>query len=647
MRINGMPVPPSDLAPVGGKEGKGAHGAAMEFEVGDEIQAEVSVSDDGRLTLKTADGSILNARSERPLALFAGEILRLVVTGKKDGVLLVTLGEENATPHEVLRRLGEPATPRHLQMATEILKSSLPPSPAVWEKLAHALQYFQELTPDQAVFMLEHHVPINKQNIQLLGRMSGEEYKLGQMLARLVDLLVQEAPSGATTETVAPGAAALGGGMPGIDAAPGTTVEVRAAVSDAAETRAATPGTVATPGEATPGTADVRAATTPGATAPETVTTPETITADTRAAADTRTAAPGDVADVRATTPGAATTDTAAAAPGAAADVRAATTGATDNRVTVPETGVPGPAAPGAAAVRTAAPEAAPTTAATPGAVADVRAAVPGDVADVRATTPGAADVRAAVPGAATDNRAAGLGTAPGTATATTDTAAARPGAAANRTAAPAPQAMEALRVKISDLFLRIRPDHGLAPEEINADKLHRELAETLRAIAGQAETLPAERRDAILSLLKDIASDARFSPLLDRFATVVQWPLSVGGHKAEGELYVFRDKNKKTRIDPRNATLFLSLTTARLGCVEVFVRVIGNQVECDFKLAEKEGVVATQGQADTLRGLLESQGYRLARSSFAKKEKPAANLPEIRLQRDDFDKRYTFEAKA
>ncbi|MDR0380566.1 MAG: flagellar hook-length control protein FliK, partial [Oscillospiraceae bacterium] len=182
-------------------------------------------------------------------------------------------------------------------------------------------------------------------------------------------------------------------------------------------------------------------------------------------------------------------------------------------------------------------------------------------------------------------------------------------------------------------------------PRAMDADQLTRRLLDALRAAGEAASAHPPAERMRAEAVLRDIAAGVRFTQQLGNFAAVVQWPVMLNGREATAELYVFGgDSGARGRIDPKNATLFLSLGTANMGRVEVLVKVIGQQVECDFRLPSKEQANFVRSAAPKLGALLEGAGYRLTRSSFIQSLEPAAGPLAVAEARAFFDRRYRFD---
>jgi len=165
-----------------------------------------------------------------------------------------------------------------------------------------------------------------------------------------------------------------------------------------------------------------------------------------------------------------------------------------------------------------------------------------------------------------------------------------------------------------------------------------------LTNIIETARGLPEQTRTELLSTAREIVQTLRFTEQINQCTAFVQLPVNINGEKTTAQLYVFNDSEEKKKIDPQNATLFLSLKTVNLGTVEGFVKVIGTGVEADFALQTEEAAGHFRAGLSDLSNLLESRGYRLERvtAAIAKTDEP---LPPAAVEkgRQEMVGRYRF----
>jgi hypothetical protein len=213
--------------------------------------------------------------------------------------------------------------------------------------------------------------------------------------------------------------------------------------------------------------------------------------------------------------------------------------------------------------------------------------------------------------------------------------------------AAAVPLSDQALLDKVANLFRRIdRSRASLLPRELDAPKLMRELSEVLHGLEDKAATMTGESRANLQQVARELESGVKFMSQLNNFTAFVQLPVTVNGERATADLYVFNDSKDKRKIDPENATLFLSLATASAGRVETYVKVIGKNVECDFALETEQTAALVRREMPRLLHLLDAQGFRLQRTAATTQTEPAGVL-EVKQRHDRRTSRYQFNALA
>jgi hypothetical protein len=196
---------------------------------------------------------------------------------------------------------------------------------------------------------------------------------------------------------------------------------------------------------------------------------------------------------------------------------------------------------------------------------------------------------------------------------------------------------------KLMSLFKKVDPGnpHRL-PNELNARELARELDEVIDAVKQRLSELEPRSREVLTRSLNELEQSVRFLDSLNRFTPIVNIPLQWGNERTTAELYVFNDSRGK-KIDPQNATVFMSLMTSNAGRVETMIKILGKSVECDFNLESDEVADDMRGSMHTLYKLLDAQGYRLARSSAQTAEK-AADIFDVSKIREQNKSRYFFD---
>ncbi len=555
---------------------------------GDRFSAEVVSADGEALTLKTSDGSLVSARSVTPLPVNPGDVLTLAVTDRQNDTLFVSLRQEGA--RDALQRLELPATAQNTRLMSALLDANLPA--ASIKTALSAMSAHAALTPEQAVWMMENDIPMTDKNISLLQQLERQELSLGAKLADLSALL---------------------GALPG-EGEPATALPANTAAPNPAAGQAA-------PAEAAKGDAVSQ----PPAAA---LAASEAVVSD--SVGQPNAGAPTVPTDANATPNAAQTT-----APSAAA-TQSNPAGALPTPESVPvdgQTPALNQAAPNELNAETTAAQTAARPETQPGqtpAASTPAPAAPPLAPGALASEPTAAAIPAAQEAAVRQEPAT-----PQFADTTAQTAAAQAG----RTAPP----LNRLQKLVSSLFVNLGRELGGDAAALEAGKLSRQLSDTLREVQREIAHLPASQQAGAGALLREISVGIQFASQMNHMAAYMQIPVRIGDHQTNAELYVFADEKGQKKIDPRNASIFVSLDTATLDRVETMIKVVGQQVETDFSLPSPEAVSMLSGQSERLLSLLGAQGYKLTRSAFHLKEQ-ASGPVSVQKNMDRFTKRYRFD---
>ncbi|MDR0381310.1 MAG: hypothetical protein LBH86_04885, partial [Oscillospiraceae bacterium] len=183
--------------------------------VGDVLEAEVLTVAERQFTFRLPDGTVLSARSETVLQASPGDTLWLTVSGQSDGVLLVEAAGGRSDARSLLHQWKAGQTPQNVRLVSAMLNAGLPPAERLFRWLASALVSVPDITPEQAVFLRAHNIPLDKQSVAFLNRMSRQDLMLGRQLLGLIELLCPAAEPAGRADTAGivsmPGRAAAAG----------------------------------------------------------------------------------------------------------------------------------------------------------------------------------------------------------------------------------------------------------------------------------------------------------------------------------------------------------------------------------------------------------------------------------------------------
>ncbi|MDR0325965.1 MAG: hypothetical protein LBI19_07745 [Oscillospiraceae bacterium] len=570
-------------------------GEPVQLVEGDKVTAEVmEVKPDGTLTLKMPNGQRFLAEILAGRTLVPGQRVALTVTEVRGGVPMVEITGEGASSAETfLKAMKAPSSEFHLALARESLLQQAPFTPKQFAALIKTAAAFEGLTPEQAVFMAKHNIPINRETVARYQAVTQPQAQLGALLQKLLDILPagKQAPPGTQQPVQLPQSGTVGQAAP------------QPVTSRAPMVQSAIPSSHFQP-------VPVPVADSSAPPAPQ---TPQTPLAQQQVMAQPQTPqqniSQAQVAQ-------------AVYAQGEApAPPTAAVAGNTPQPLSVAAEPAAQPTPPA-----TQAQQPPQTVQANPSAQAPPQGSqiVQSPQSPLNILSP-------PLPSSSLPSLTEPVQTAQTEVGQTVTAEPAKPLAEASpavrsqhtatqpNQAAPQPETAPFIRELLDALFARVAPGRNRElPWELDPPKLTREIGRLLTSVIETARELPVQTRTELLNTAREIVQTLRFAEQINHCAAFAQLPITINGERTTAQLYVFNDSTEKKKIDPQNATLFVSLKTANLGTVEGFIKVIGTGVEADFSLRTDEAAGLFCAGLPELAGLLEARGYRLERVTAA-----------------------------
>lgn len=163
------------------------------------------------------------------------------------------------------------------------------------------------------------------------------------------------------------------------------------------------------------------------------------------------------------------------------------------------------------------------------------------------------------------------------------------------------------LKNAISDDWL-IKPFDVEKKDNVTA--LYQRLGSQLKSMSDTiSNTLGAESK--LGSTVTNMQNNLDFMNQLNQIFQYVQLPLQMSGQEAHGDLYVYRNKNKKVSEDG-SVSAVLHLDMDNLGPVDVFVKMKENKVSTNFYVMDDSVLDLINDNIHILNERLEKRGYTM-----------------------------------
>lgn len=175
------------------------------------------------------------------------------------------------------------------------------------------------------------------------------------------------------------------------------------------------------------------------------------------------------------------------------------------------------------------------------------------------------------------------------------------------------PDSAEEQKAVLKPLLDFLQRQWTITPEEV-ADKeqvenLYHRLDKQLKGLTNVLENI-GQTENAAYKAVTNLSQNVEFLQQVNQAYTYVQLPLRLQQGEAHGELYVYTNKKHLAREDGQISAL-LHLDMEHLGPVDVYVAMMGENVNTKFYVCDDEMLDFLMGHMDILTKRLEKRGYQ------------------------------------
>ena len=165
----------------------------------------------------------------------------------------------------------------------------------------------------------------------------------------------------------------------------------------------------------------------------------------------------------------------------------------------------------------------------------------------------------------------------------------------------------------------------GDVEKKDNVTALYQRLGSQLKSMADTINnTLGADSK--LGNTVNNMQNNLDFMNQLNQIFQYVQLPLQMSGQEAHGDLYVYRNKNKRISEDG-SVSAVLHLDMDNLGPVDVFVKMKENKVSTNFYVMDDEILDLINDNIHILNERLEKRGYTMQARMMLHDDKDEGDL--------------------
>lgn len=169
-----------------------------------------------------------------------------------------------------------------------------------------------------------------------------------------------------------------------------------------------------------------------------------------------------------------------------------------------------------------------------------------------------------------------------------------------------------------------LKPGDVLKKE--NIDNLYQRLGNQAKALS---ETINNTLGDGsrLAQSANNLSNNLDFMNQINQMFQYVQLPLQMAQQNAHGDLYVYRNKNKRMSEDG-SVSAILHLDMENLGPVDVYVKMIDTKVSTNFYVADDSVIELINDNIHILNERLEKRGYSMTVKMHLQDEMEGADAP-------------------
>lgn len=188
------------------------------------------------------------------------------------------------------------------------------------------------------------------------------------------------------------------------------------------------------------------------------------------------------------------------------------------------------------------------------------------------------------------------------------------------------------------DLFVKVESDSFKSDIEVR--KLFGGILDKLDGLRDILQNTAIPNRDELLNKLDTVQDNMKLLNYVGSNTLYAQIPLNISGFNTTAELFVMKREARKTKIDPGNAVLFLSLDTHNIGTVQSIVEIKGKNVGVNLRAEMPQIIDFMKENMMALYNSLSRNGYKLVDVRYRLISEPVGLAGMEKVINEEFEER-------
>ncbi|HOV27569.1 MAG TPA: flagellar hook-length control protein FliK [Pseudobacteroides sp.] len=163
----------------------------------------------------------------------------------------------------------------------------------------------------------------------------------------------------------------------------------------------------------------------------------------------------------------------------------------------------------------------------------------------------------------------------------------------------------------LDSLFVRI--DSDTLKDDLHAKSIYKDINSMLEIIKDTVSLSDNAMKDQIINKTDSMQNMIRFLNDINNHSTFLQIPLKIVDGNTNCDIYVLKKNPGKKKIDPDNATAYISLDTNNIGKVDTLIKMSKKNISINM-IVENDGICNfVKSHYSILYKSLREKGYNLA----------------------------------
>ncbi|HEY9061053.1 MAG TPA: flagellar hook-length control protein FliK [Pseudobacteroides sp.] len=195
-----------------------------------------------------------------------------------------------------------------------------------------------------------------------------------------------------------------------------------------------------------------------------------------------------------------------------------------------------------------------------------------------------------------------------------------------------------------NSLFVRI--DSETLKDDLHAKNLYKDINNVLEIIRDTAAASDSPMKDQIIGKTENMQNMIRFMNELNSHSTFLQIPVKLIDQNTNCEIYVLKKNGGKNKIDPNNATAYISLDTTNIGKVDSLISLNKKNISVNMIVSSIDVRDFVKTSYSILYKSLREKGYNLVDLKCRVVEEDVNFINVNQVMNKDMAKRGTIDFK-